>query len=95
MILKLIDEKRLGHRLLERFLTYLVRKRGVLPIYLFVSGVRRIGRNPAFGGGFADVWKGDVREALVALKVLRIFEHNEERNKVHQVPVNTSVQSLR
>lgn len=35
--------------------------------------MKRLGDNPLAGGGFADVWKGKVREISVALKVLRIF----------------------
>lgn len=61
--------------------------RGELPPRLYVSGVRRIGDNPIGGGGFADIWQGRTngKADIVALKVLRIFNHGGEDQAVLQV----------
>jgi len=73
------------YRLLERALRKMVNKTGVLPKYLFQYRVKRIGRNPIAGGGFADVWRGELRGKVVALKVLRHFEQTEDaRTRRHQ-----------
>jgi len=58
---------------------------GILPDYLFVSGVLRIGRNPLVGGGCADIWKGKFKGEPVALKVLRIFGDSQNSKKILHV----------
>ena len=58
---------------------------GQLPNFLFISGVRRVGENPVGGGGFADVWEGEVFGRRVALKVIRIFGLASPRSELHQV----------
>lgn len=58
---------------LERLLRYAAEKHGILPRSIFMTGISRIGDNPVHGGGFADVWKGELNGKFLALKVLRIF----------------------
>ena len=72
---------------LERFLKLTVERRGILPSSIFLSGVRRIGRNFEHGGGFADVWKGEYENNIVALKVLRLFCFaDKERMQLVSIP---------
>lgn len=75
---QLIDQRETApsHRLVERILKKIVTHRGVLPRYLFQYNIKRTERNPIAGGGFADVWRGELRGKTVALKVLRTFEYN-------------------
>ncbi|TDL20654.1 kinase-like protein [Rickenella mellea] len=73
----LIDGKCSWHRVFERVIFYIVSKTGILPSRLFKCGARRVGRNPVIGGGFADVWRGELKGESVALKVLRIFQRGE------------------
>ncbi|TDL15389.1 kinase-like protein [Rickenella mellea] len=73
----LVDGKCSGCRVFERVIFDLVSKTGILPSHLFICGARRVGRNPVIGGGFADVWRGELRGEPVALKVLRIFQRGE------------------
>lgn len=63
----------------------MVRERGVLPSYLFLSGIRKDGLNPRGGGGYADVWRGKYGEKAVALKVLRLFSNGVDIANVHKV----------
>lgn len=78
-------EKSPTYRLIERALRKIVNKTGKLPEYLFQNQVKRLGRNPITGGGFADVWRGDLHGKVVALKVLRHFEQTEDaRKRRHQ-----------
>lgn len=82
---QLIDAQVPKHRKIERYLKILVQHTGILPQYLFISNTKRQGANPLMGGGFADVWRGELNQQLVALKVLRIFEQGERRRKILQV----------
>ncbi|TDL23535.1 kinase-like protein [Rickenella mellea] len=66
----------------ERFLKKIVRTRDILPHYLFIHGVQKVGKNAIRGGGFADVWRGELEGNPVALKVLRIFGPEMECAKV-------------
>lgn len=45
----------------------------VIPRQLYLKGVSKIGKFPAGGGGFADVWMGKHDGGTVALKVPRSF----------------------
>ena len=45
--------------------------RGTLPSYLYISGVKKVSKNPVGCGGFADVWIGEASGWKLALKVLR------------------------
>ncbi|KAH8110411.1 kinase-like protein [Phellopilus nigrolimitatus] len=71
-------------RVLERFLQKLVNVTGFLPKFLFLSNIKRVGKNPITGGGFADVWKGSMGGNLVALKVLRNFGLSDSKHDHHQ-----------
>ena len=46
-------------------------ERGTLPSYLYISGVKKVSKNPVGCGGFADVWIGEASGQKLALKVLR------------------------
>ena len=81
----MIDKQTPSHRHFERFLKKLVLRTGTLPPYLFLSEVERLGANPVFGGGFADIWKGYAKGRLVALKVIRVFDNYVERGDSHKV----------
>lgn len=70
---------------MERFLQKVVRESGQLPKYLFISGVKRIGDNPISGGGFSDVWEGEVNGKRMALKVIRRFGLASPQHELHQV----------
>ncbi|KLO08915.1 kinase-like protein [Schizopora paradoxa] len=83
----LIDQRETSPscRLIERALRKIVNRTGILPKYLFQHEAKRQGRNPIAGGGFADVWLGQLHGKLVALKVLRHFEQSEDaRMRRHQ-----------
>ena len=68
-----MDEDGYQGHLLERVLRSIVIYRGLLPSYLYISGVKRMSKNPVRCGGFADVWLGEARGQRLALKVLRII----------------------
>lgn len=89
----MIDKRVASHRQFERLLKRIVLRTGFLPRYIFLSAVKRIGTNSVVGGGFADIWKGVVRGRLVALKVLRIFDHQLRREEIHKVSILISVTS--
>ncbi|KAJ3480792.1 hypothetical protein NLI96_g8108 [Meripilus lineatus] len=59
--------------LLRRLLTTLSRKSQVLPNALFVEGVSCGDRNAINGGGYADIYRGELDGRVVALKRLRTF----------------------
>jgi hypothetical protein len=50
-----------------------VQKSGNFPSSVIVSGVSAVDERPVTGGGFADIWRGQAKGTLVALKVLRLF----------------------
>lgn len=55
-------------------------KTGVIPNGMSLTGVRRQGEHPVGGGGSADVFEGRYGDEVVALKVLRIFQHTSHRS---------------
>jgi len=63
------------HKYCERALRKLCGRTGLLPqsIYLSGSSVQRVSSAPSFGGGFADICKGEFRGESVALKSLRVY----------------------
>ncbi|TDL23532.1 kinase-like protein [Rickenella mellea] len=77
-----VDERCIFRTQFERFLKKVVRTRDILPPYLFIPGVQKIGTNAVGGGGFADVWRGELEGKPVALKVLRIFGPQTECAKI-------------
>lgn len=53
---------------------------------LTVQTVRKLGNHPVGGGGFADVWMGQLEDgAKVAIKVLRIFNPEPEFPVMNEV----------
>ncbi|KLO11587.1 kinase-like protein [Schizopora paradoxa] len=78
---QMIDEEPELARTAENLLNKLVELTGILPDGLFVNGVKRLGDNPVAGGGFADVWKGEIRGTSVALKVIRVYDLDIEFQK--------------
>lgn len=65
------------HGDLQKVLHRIVRRRNLLPSYLFLSDIRPSGTNPSKGGRFADVWQGEHGEQCLALKVLRQHGRND------------------
>ncbi|KAF5381903.1 hypothetical protein D9757_007547 [Collybiopsis confluens] len=63
------------------FLRYLSKKFQILPSSLIVRDVRREGWNPVAGGGFADIWRGSLKERAVCLKVLRFAVEQDESTR--------------
>ncbi len=55
-----------------------MQKSGKFPSSVIVSSVSAIGARPVTGGGFADIWQGQAKGTLVALKVLRLFGQIED-----------------
>lgn len=60
----------------------IARSKMILPPRMVIDNLKRVGKNPVDGGGFADVWKGTVQNDQVCLKVLRIFTSNMDRQKL-------------
>ena len=48
--------------------------KGILPSSFYLQNVKRTGTSPFAGGGFSDVWMGEMDETQVVLKALRFFE---------------------
>ncbi|KAJ7585006.1 kinase-like domain-containing protein [Mycena floridula] len=61
-----------------RHLRRLALKKGVLPPSFFLSEIIYDGSRAIFGGGFADVYKGQLNGKVVCLKVLRFFVEPSE-----------------
>ncbi|KAL0566780.1 hypothetical protein V5O48_015226, partial [Marasmius crinis-equi] len=40
---------------------------------LIIKNVKRLGEYPVGGGGFGDVWKGEIGEQMVCLKVVKVY----------------------
>ncbi|TDL15521.1 kinase-like protein, partial [Rickenella mellea] len=74
-----------------RALTHLAKSSACLPDSLMLSGVKRTGRDPVAGGGFADVWTGYLDSTPVAIKALRIYERSDQeralRNFSHEAVI--------
>jgi hypothetical protein len=51
---------------------------GLYPECLVQKDIQIIGNHPVGGGSFGDVWKGLMKDQLVAVKVLRIFEDSDK-----------------
>ncbi|TDL20573.1 kinase-like protein [Rickenella mellea] len=72
-------------RTFERFIGTIVKQRNLFPDSLFVTNAKRIGRNPQSGGGFADVWRGELQGKPIAMKVLRMYQFGKSQlENVHQ-----------
>jgi hypothetical protein len=62
-----------------------------LPTSLFVTGIRRLDHDATFGGGFSDVYRACRDGQVVALKRLRVFLRDQERQTFHRVNNSCSV----
>ncbi|PBK74598.1 kinase-like protein [Armillaria solidipes] len=60
----------------------LSKARNIVPSSFSSRDVTREGVNPIGGGGFADIWKGNLHETQVCLKVLRVFIPGGAREKL-------------
>lgn len=90
--MQLVNRNGKHHRSFERLLRKLIDKSCQLPSSLLIEGVKREGKNPHSGGGFADVWTGRLNEHKVALKALRIFGMDEEmKREIEQVRMHYTV----
>lgn len=64
----------------------LMRAFQVLPQSLFVEGIHCENKMYAFGGGGnADIFQGSYKGKMVALKRLRTFIPDPDRDAIHQV----------
>ncbi|KAJ6577986.1 kinase-like domain-containing protein [Mycena capillaripes] len=70
-------------RLCKTRLRSLVRTHGVLPFSFNVSGLK-IPLHPVSGGGFSDIYNGELNEEAVCIKVLRIFTTELQLNKIYK-----------
>ncbi|KAI5121748.1 hypothetical protein M0805_009037 [Coniferiporia weirii] len=61
----------------DHFLREAAEKLGILPSAIIIPGIQRLGDNPLHGGGFADVWKGELGGSYFALKALRVFNETD------------------
>ena len=46
---------------------------GMFPKCLHIKNVKKLGNYPVGGGGFGDVWKGEIDGQLVCLKVVKAY----------------------
>ncbi|TDL17582.1 kinase-like protein [Rickenella mellea] len=68
-------------RSVVRMMARIAKKSGCYPDCLVLEDVRPVGAHPVAGGGFADVWKGDMgidpsSTTPVSLKVFRVYNHS-------------------
>jgi hypothetical protein len=82
--------KRKAHRLVVK----LSENCGLLPASINITGVTDCGKEPVSGGGFADVFQATYQGKRVALKRLRDFQMNQQRQKNHRVSVQYQPQWL-
>lgn len=80
--LQAIDYDPVLARTTERVLDKIVEVTGILPDNLFIQQAKKEGDNPVAGGGFADVWKGEVKGETISLKVIRVFDMTVDLQKV-------------
>ncbi|KAL0578928.1 hypothetical protein V5O48_003076 [Marasmius crinis-equi] len=52
------------------------------PKCLMIEGVKKHGDFPVGGGGFADVWKGEIKEQMVCLKVVRVYKNSDVKDLI-------------
>lgn len=84
---QVVDWNTSSRRQVEQFLKEIVKHSSYLPRYLhvFLEGITRIAANPVGGGGFSDVWKGNLGGEIVALKVLRAYTDDNSRSVLEQI----------
>jgi hypothetical protein len=80
------DDHRSFRRRLVRLAIRLAENSSRLPSALFIQGVEYAsGRDPDRGGAFADIFRGVHDGTPVALKRLRVFEADHDRDEIHEV----------
>ncbi|KAJ7359278.1 kinase-like domain-containing protein, partial [Mycena albidolilacea] len=70
-------------KLCKRRLRTLVRTHGVLPFTFNVSGLK-MPLHPVSGGGFSDIYKGELNKEVVCIKVLRIFTTEFQLDQIYK-----------
>ncbi|KAI5121751.1 hypothetical protein M0805_009040 [Coniferiporia weirii] len=68
-----------SRRSFDRFMREIAERLGVLPSIIIIHGIRRLGDGPLHGGGFGDVWKGELNGSFFALKSVRVFSEIDVR----------------
>ncbi|KAJ8080990.1 Homeobox protein tos8 [Marasmius tenuissimus] len=64
-------------------LLHLNRYHGSLPTSIYLPNIVKEGSHPVAGGGFAEIWKGRLKDdQLVCLKVLRIYTGSFDEKKL-------------
>ncbi|KAF7374755.1 Kinase-like protein [Mycena sanguinolenta] len=53
-----------------------------LPSSLFISGITRRDEHATFGGGFGDIYQASYGGKTVALKLLRVFQADEQQRQI-------------
>ena len=61
--------------------------KGIVPSTLYLQTVKRTGSAPFAGGGFSDVWMGELDGVLVVLKVMRFFEGTDDLDSKYKVGI--------
>jgi hypothetical protein len=69
----------------ERVLSKLSQTTDLLPSSFVLQGVQRLSDYRIDGGGFADIYLGQVEQQKVALKTLRVNLPPKRRNKIYKV----------
>ncbi|KAL0056869.1 Rho guanine nucleotide exchange factor [Marasmius tenuissimus] len=59
-------------------------KSGLCPKCLTINNVKKLGTEPLAGGGFGDVWKGEIEDQTVCLKLARVFTHSDIQKVVKE-----------
>ena len=67
--------------------------RGLLPKSLHVPRCCNRSDRPLYRGGFADVWKGELRGSHVAVKELRVYS-NANLSKIARVSCHSLAKSV-
>ena len=81
------SEQQDERRSISFVLNKIVKDTGRFPTSYILKGVSCLTAFPILGGGFADVWQGNLLDGtLVALKALRIFANSkEDQERVRKV----------
>lgn len=82
---QVVDWNTSSRRQVEQILKEVVKHSSYLPRCLFLEGITRIGANPVGGGGFSDIWKGNLGVEIVALKVIRAYIDDNSRSALEQI----------
>ena len=65
--------------------------KGVVPSTLYLQAVKRTGSSPFSGGGFSDVWMGELDGISVGLKVMRFFEGTDDLDSKYKVRITSVI----